>query len=129
MENLWPAFAKKEIITPKSIFEKQVEFFNSLDTGLRATISNGLGQNGNLAFTLRVQAPALSGYTFPLFTASHHATALYPVLINDTVRDLKYQCENKEQLEASLKEIFNSQELKNIIQNLIAQIEDVPSDF
>jgi hypothetical protein len=124
MENLWPAFAKKEITTPRAVFEKQIEFFNSSDTGLRASLSRGLGRNGNLSYTFYIQAAALSGYTFELFTAFHHAGSIYPVVVNDAIKSAEYQAENQEQLEGCLKEIFNSQELKDIIQNLIAQIFD-----
>jgi|GEM_PF-7089750 len=129
MENLWPAFEKREITTPKSVFEKQVEFFNSLDTGLKATLSQGLDDGGHLSFTFRIQASALNGYTFTLFRASNHATSIYPVLIDDKIQDRKYTTENQGQLEATLKEIFNSQALRKIIQNLIAQIYDDTLDF
>jgi len=64
-----------------------------------------------------------------LFKAINYATSVHPVTIQDKIMEVEYECLNMKQVEDTLKGIFSSEELKDIIQNLLAQIDDNVSDF
>jgi len=121
MENLWPSFQKKEVVTPKSILESQVNYFNSFDTGLKAKLSTSL-EGSTLEHYMRIQVPALNGFTINVFKASNSPTNLYPVDVYDFINSTSYKTQDKESLESVLKKIFNSEKLISNIENLLAQI-------
>ena len=129
MENLWPIFEKKEEETPKSIISNQVEYFNDLKLGLRATLSSKSDFIGDpssdepnaITHYFRIQASGLDGFTFTLFKATHKVFSYYPLRIQSHLDGKAYEVKDSDVFKKVLKTIFNSKEAKEAIQNLYSQ--------
>lgn len=138
--NLWP---KKEDImcfkeSPKYILDEQVIFFNSMFKNIHAelTTEKSDGKYGalsatsiasdfskivdphaniELSYNLVISSAQLNLY---ILNITYRSFTVYPVTIRDIVNDTIHVCKNPEGFKNELREIFNSQSVKDSIRNI-----------
>ncbi len=131
-ENLWPQFSLDELPrTPKIILNEQAEFLaegtkNLLTAKIKVRPSPFVFDEVDYDF--EIVAPNLGGYKYQLLKISQSTLSMYPCRLE--VEGNFHEIESEQKLLEKLKDIFNSEKIKNIIKSLIAQsIEDnVPSN-
>lgn len=123
-DNLWPEFNLDEVIrSPKTILNEQAEFLAKKTKNLlMANVKTYVGNN-KIRHDFEIIAPKLNGYKYTLFNITHESVFIYPCIIDLPM--IEYKVENESILIEKLKDIFNSSEIKKVIQALISQsIED-----
>jgi len=121
-ENLWGEIPLEvKIETPVSILKAQATALGKLTKGYLQGRVIPKTVSSNFIYDFRIVAPALSNYTFHLLTVSHDI-GLYPVVIRNQMVGLREECENVEAFKTALKEIFQSQPVKDMIVALLSQL-------
>lgn len=138
--NLWP---KKEDImcfkeSPKYILDEQVSYFNSMFRNIKAELvteklDNKYGAlsissinadfskivdphaNIELFYSLVISSGQLNLY---ILNITYRSFTVYPVTLRDIVNDTIHVCKNPEGFKNKLREIFNSQSVKDSIRNI-----------
>ncbi|AFZ17530.1 hypothetical protein [Allocoleopsis franciscana] len=151
-KNLWGELPNPETIrTPYAILKEQASLLSEITNGLLiGEVINS--QNGKFFVKiLRIKAPSLNNYTYSVVEVQH-LIQLYPVFVKNLTSDpltnatdfiqslmgdlkgyglLEKQgynkCSSEEEFENALGEILSSQEVKQVISALLAQIHaDIP---
>lgn len=68
-----------------------------------------------------IKAPSLNNYSYEVFSLNHDFS-FYPLEIRPSNERSPLKVENQDELEAKLKTIFSSPEVKKVINGLLAQI-------
>ncbi len=142
-KNLWGELPQSENIrTPYTILKEQASLLTEITKGLLIGevnispevddvikfASSILGERSQsfVAF-LRIKAPSLNNYTYSVVKIQY-PIKLYPVLVKSlVVENFQRECSSEEEFEKALGQILSSQEVKQVISALLAQIyADIP---
>lgn len=141
--NLWPT--KEDILcnkeSPKYILDEQVSYFNSMFRNIKAELvteklDNKYGAlsissinadfskivdphaNIELFYSLVISSGQLNLYKLYILNITYRSFTVYPVTLRDIVNDTIHVCKNPEGFKNKLREIFNSQSVKDSIRNI-----------
>jgi hypothetical protein len=142
-KNLWGELPKSENIrTPYTILKEQASLLTEITKGLligevklssevdalSKFASSIIGeQSQSFVAFLRIKAPSLNNYTYSVVKIQY-PIKLYPVLVKSlVVENFQSECSSEEEFENALGQILSSQEVKQVISALLAQIHaDIP---
>lgn len=147
-KNLWGEIfgkATKNINSPKKILDLQADEFNnrSLQYGIYCSVTSsfeeqvvswgalgapfGENEQKEKYFVLKMQlsVPALENYTIVVLSVKYLISTIYPCQIKDVIssgswKELKDEAEFTKQLQT----ILSSQEMSQLLTNLVSQLED-----
>lgn len=138
--NLWP----KELLEsldnvrlPITILQEQADFLNKMTKNVitAKTVTNTITihmDNGDVlpgvVHLLKIVAPAIGNYDFELVSLMQKGVVLYPIKVISELLGSKNDVSNPEELEASLKNVFNDRKTIETIQSLLIQSNVMPSD-
>jgi len=120
-EDFWPEITPGKMATPVALLREQAGLLGQKTRNLVVGEVRS-GQKGEeFTHNLNLVAPALGRYTYTALTISH-GIALYPVAIQNRVRQTRpFVVRSEEELKDALKDILSSEEMKHLIEALIAQ--------
>ncbi len=118
-QDLWPAdIATTELRSPVAILREQATLLADKTEGLIVGNVRTVTLGEQLQHTFMFVAPALSHYTFDLFSFTH-GPSLYPVEAFDEA-GLLIPIQSEEEFLNFLRDLFSSERTKQIIHSLIA---------
>ncbi|NMM64655.1 hypothetical protein HBE96_18775 [Clostridium sp. P21] len=136
-KDLWGNIDLKKSIenAPHSILKEQADIFEKKMKGTLyiRLVNLGIKKKGNYKFAtnFEIASQALDNYSYTLFTLYSNPEKNYPVAIDCTYAledeeyedemDFSYICNNDDEFENSLVNIFQSKEVMEIIQTLYAK--------
>jgi hypothetical protein len=128
--DLWPAIEKGNTRTPVSILKQQAALLGKHTKNLLEASVDTDASPGRFAHRFIIEAPALGGYRYELFSIQHDEK-LYPVKVisappGTPIQDeIKWRkgFESEETFVDWLKAALNSADTKRLLSNLLAQIE------
>lgn len=153
--DLWPADISVEVQSPAAILRRQAAQLRIRTKDLlEAQVKTDSASDGDITYEFQIVAPALDGYVYTLFTASHASEFIYPISISfpwieHVGRDYpqsegrpstihyrphamvigRREAATPSELLQLLKELLNSAHTKGIIMSLISRInETTPTD-
>lgn len=149
--SLWPKFKASEKRTPQSILREQALALDKATGGiLKGEVYTGVRidyplestsiyihptpkkknvdadkfpetiNNRNLTTAFYIKSPGLSNYRFELLNLEH-PLKIYPFALYDCVNSKMIHIKTEEEFITCLKELFNSQEVANVITSLMEQ--------
>lgn len=132
MESLWPKLEKLTIDLPINILNEQVDHFNSQMGGrLNCVLEKGvysrhvMGASYDYTATLFISSPSLPGYRLQLIDVDYSVAKAYPCTVFNCMDDMPSflgdTADDADKFKGILKKIFNSKDVINTLQNLIAQ--------
>ena len=128
MESLWPKLEKLAVNVPIRILQDQVDLFNEQMKGmLSCTLEREeiVNYNYDCEASMYISSPALPDYRLQLVEVKFSVAKAYPCEVHNCVND-RYpitgqKANSADEFKEILKEIFNSQEVINALQNILAQ--------
>lgn len=134
MESLWPKLEQLAVNVPIRILQEQVDSFNSQMNGMlsctlekeKKQLTNYL-QFGNYDYSasLYIISPALPDYRMQLIEVRYSVAKAYPCevinCIDEQYSTMEQTANNADEFKNILRSIFNSQEVINSLQNILAQ--------
>jgi hypothetical protein len=117
--DLWPDFEAEKVENPKSFLVEQANFLSKKTKNVLVGDVKSAGDiKKKIVHSFDILAPALSNYRFNLFHIRHELL-FYPL-------DFIYQnqiipIESEEELTNKMKEVFNSEDTKKILNSLYSQ--------
>jgi hypothetical protein len=142
-KNLWGELPNSENVrTPYTLLKEQASLLTEITKGLligevklspevdalsKFTTSIIGEQNQSFVAFLRIKVPSLNNYTYSVVKIQY-PIKLYPVLVKSLVVDnFQIECLSEEEFENAVGQILSSQEVKEVISALLAQIHaDIP---
>lgn len=134
IKNLWPTdlLNGDNFLLPITILQEQANFLNEMTKNIVVAsiktekVSIAVKGNNNetkpgILHTLKISAPAIGNYDFDLIRLVQENMLPYPLRIFAPLSEIKYEINNAEELENSLKEIFTDKKTIATIQSLIMQ--------
>lgn len=132
MESLWPKLESLTINLPINILKEQVNHFNSQMGGrLNCVLEKEvytrrvIGAGYDFTATIYISSPSLPGYRLQLIDVDYSVTKAYPCTVFNCMDDIPSllgdTADNSDKFKDILKKIFNSKDVINTLQNLIAQ--------
>ena len=122
-ESLWGNLDDlKKIKTPTAILREQGELLTASTNGvLEGRVSLGKHRySGGFIVTLNIVAPTLNEYSREVLRVTHPLT-FYPMTVDSDFTDHTIECDKEDDFINELGTILSSEEVRNIIQSLIAQ--------
>ena len=139
--NLWPP--KEDIMcfkeSPKYILDEQVSYFNSMFRNIKAELvtekldnkygalsissinadfSKIVDPHANIELFYSLVISSANLYKLYILNITYRSFTVYPVTLRDIVNDTIHVCKNPEGFKNKLREIFNSQSVKDSIRNI-----------
>lgn len=134
MESLWPKLEQLAVNVPIKILQEQVDSFNSQMNGmLSCTLEKDNKVHDqylhlhkyDFAASLYIKSPALPEYRLQLVEVKYSVAKAYPCEVFNCVGEqlsvIGQTANNAEEFKNILRSIFNSQEVINTLQNMLAQ--------
>lgn len=122
-KNLWGDLPTiDEVKPPVAILKEQAAGLEKLTKGILTGEVAVSQPYGAIHLDFRIVAPALAGYEYSLLTAQH-SVEMYPVKVSPAWGSYSDQidCNDSDEFESALAEIFTSTKARRIIQSLLAQ--------
>ncbi len=125
-DNLWPSFGEiRDLKTPKSILNEQAKHLEEATYNLlKAEISSSVvkkAERNVLSHKFKIIAPFLANYSFILLRLEQDIVFMYPNTVVSIPTGTSFNIEDETSLNICLKEIFNNQEIIQVIQRLLEQ--------
>jgi len=134
MESLWPKLDQLAVNVPIRILQEQVDSFNSQMNGmLSCTLEKENKQRTqylhldkyDYAASLYIESPALPDYRLQLIEVRYSVAKAYPCEVLNCIEEhlstFGQTANNADEFKNILKSIFNSQDVINSLQNILAQ--------
>ena len=134
MESLWPKLEQLAVNVPIKILQEQVDSFNMQMNGMLSCVlekgSKPQDQYLHLddydySASLYIKSPALPDYRLQLIQMRYSVAKAYPCEVFNCVGEqfsiTGETANNADEFKKILKTIFNSQEVINTLQNILAQ--------
>lgn len=134
MESLWPKLDQLAVNVPVRILQEQVDSFNSQMNGmLSCTLEKENKQRVqylhlekyDYVASLYIKSPALPDYRLQLIEVRYSVAKAYPCEVFNCVEEhfstIGKTANNADEFKNILRSIFNSQEVINSLQNILAQ--------
>lgn len=124
--DLWPDdLVPTEMDAPVRLLKQQASLLgqkmHNVVTGDVTTMHVHNGKSPRLVHTFSIAAPSLGDYKYSLFYVEHSVAPFYPLeMWSGTDRTIK-KCENEEEFMRKLREVFASEETRQVISALVAQ--------
>jgi hypothetical protein len=122
MTDLWPdEFGAGNLTPPVKILRTQAEALTKKTNGAIVASVLTTKQGEQLRHEFMLEVPSLDNYMYSLLFVVHKVTP-YPLTLNGHGRGW-IECKDEARLLIVLKEIFTSEETRNIVGSLLAQAE------
>lgn len=124
-QDFWPAIKPPRLRLPVVILRQQASSLGRKTKNLVTARVVSDQEGKNFVHALEVVAPALGGYTYSVLTVQH-PVPIYPIRVLDHLRDDQIKEANSEaEFEDILRGILSSDEMRQLLEVLIAQSESV----
>jgi hypothetical protein len=129
IKNLWGEINNlPKVKAPVAILNEQAQQLEELTGGLLTCRVAQLNTNNPSRFSYQfsINAPSLNNYSFTAFFIDHDM-GLYPLKISYKENENKPEitCNDINEFESALGEIFSSPEIRRVISGLLSQIQTV----
>jgi len=124
-DDLWPNDIVDSTVIPPVVFLKeQASALTKKTNGLVEGHIESSQDGSSFIHRFNFVAPALGHYTVSFLRVIHEID-LYPITVEDTLRNTTYQAaQSKEEFEGVLLKAFSTEKVKKVIHSLIAQSRD-----
>jgi hypothetical protein len=125
-KNLWGdlPLPGKDFRSPKQILTEQANLLTSATKGKLRGVVQMSRSGDSLTLDLSIIAPFLDNYQIGI-VAAHHKTFMYPLTMKDLVTPGAWsECNNEQEFETKLEEIFRSKAVGMTIYALLTQSDD-----
>jgi len=123
IEDLWGELPKVEKIkTPLMILKEQAEILSKKTNNLIEGFVDIIAPIPNsMRFRLKIKATALGGYTANIVEVRHDIR-MYPIEVLNSQTGMSGSLQNESEYLEALTKIFQSEEIRNLISAVLAQI-------
>jgi hypothetical protein len=123
-KNLWGQLpSADEVRSPGQILKEQASMLTKLTNGVLEGAVRMHQLRGDFILTFKIIAPALDNYEYSVLHVGHKVE-LYPLRVQPSwdVNGLEaVECENEDEFEEALTQIFGDARVRGVITSLIAQ--------
>jgi hypothetical protein len=120
-ESLWPSVKFEPVRTPHAILAEQAGLLSQNTNGLLVGRVTRSQEHGNFISNLFIVAPSLNNYAYRVLRL-YHPVALYPVTVSPEFSSPNVEAADEKELLAALKEILSSDEIRRVLNGLMAQV-------
>lgn len=121
--DLWPSVSSAVVrSTPLAVLKDQARRLGEKTSGKLEAELVTFPVHDQLRHNFEIVAPTLGGYRFLLFSVTHPAE-LYPMDVMADSRTGSSRISNEAEFEVWLRETFGSERTKNILANLLSQVD------
>ena len=132
MRSLWPKIDSKVVDTPIRILKEQTDLFNAQMNGLLRCALKRRKKSDSVFDTsydyiagLVITTPALPDFSMSLVEVKYLVAEAYPCVVINSISEKNeatgQKAENAKDFRNILKSILNSLQIKNALQNMLAQ--------
>jgi hypothetical protein len=121
-DNLWGPIAAEPLLeTPAAVLRSQCRALHEVTAGRLDGQVVQVSKGQHFVYELRITAPALQNLPVTVVTITHDQ-ALYPVTVTNPFTGWHSEAHDPMALRASLREDFQSDQVRRIVRGLLAQV-------